>query len=92
MKMILFVCQIPLEECERLDQNLALALQHHLTHHRAGPAQVTVTDAHGDTEVSTPLDSRTGELDSCMFYHLKWTRESRWLHFHEALALASWAD
>ncbi|XP_077953992.1 uncharacterized protein LOC120808992 isoform X6 [Gasterosteus aculeatus] len=51
--------QIPLEECERLDQNLALALQHHLTHHRAGPAQVTVTDAHGDTEVSTPLDSRT---------------------------------
>ncbi|XP_037308074.2 A-kinase anchor protein 13 isoform X3 [Pungitius pungitius] len=54
--------QIPLEECERLDQNLALALQHlSLAHERAGPVvdgQMAVTDAHRATEVSTLLDSR----------------------------------
>ncbi|KAM8893040.1 uncharacterized protein AB9W97_012741 isoform 4-T4 [Spinachia spinachia] len=71
--------QIPLEECERLDQNLALALQHlSLTHHGAGPVvegSMTVTDSRGDTEVPTVLDSRTVSAASrrqqlCSLLHL----------------------
>ncbi|XP_068578877.1 A-kinase anchor protein 13-like isoform X4 [Cebidichthys violaceus] len=63
--------QIPLKECERLDQSLALALKHLAPpHQRTGPAvdgQVSVTDARGGAEthedtserVSTLPDSRT---------------------------------
>ncbi|XP_031734591.1 A-kinase anchor protein 13-like isoform X5 [Anarrhichthys ocellatus] len=46
--------QIPLKECERLDQSLALALKHlTLPHQRTGPGvdgQLAVTDAHSGTE------------------------------------------